>query len=328
MMIGAQLHNGVPYHPSTPKKVWRKIRKTIIVDSRDRQMNAGSHPGSYTVTLPTIYQNVVAATLKTVELPLSFYQFSAAMNNVTLNFTYSTTYGTAGAPLVATLPDGNYSAVSLVAALNAALNTALTAAGGPTGALTCAYSSTTGKITFTGLTTFTLYLTPSTPISARGGNSLTVNYTTWWGLGYFLGFTAGTQTATANPAPATNYSLVGQFSANPFPTNYILLDMDTMNKIDETSIDDLKAWKVNGAFAKIPTQGNSGDFVFLTDTAAYQLNRAVYSPPISKLSQLFIKFRLHDGRVIDFNGVEHSFTIELEMLDNNFDEFSSVEFSV
>lgn len=323
-MIGVQLHNGVPYHPSTPKKVWRKIRKTIIVDSRDRQMNAGSHPGSYTVTLPTVYQNVVAATLKTIELPLSFYQFSAAINNVTLNFTYSS-YGTAGSPLVATLPDGNYSTTSLANALNTALNTAIVAAGGTTGSLVAAYSSITGKITFTGLAAFTFYLTPSIPISARGGNSLTFNYTTWWGLGYFLGFTAGTQTATNN---GTNYSLVGQFATNPFPTNYILMDMDTLNKIDETSIDDLKAWKVNGAFAKIPTDGNSGDFVYLTDSAAYQVNRAVYSPPISKLSQLFIKFRLHDGRIIDFNGVEHSFTLEIEMLDNNFDEFSSVEFSV
>lgn len=323
-MIGAQLHNGVPYHPSTPKKVWRKIRKTIIVDSRDRQMNAGSHPGSYTVTLPTVYQNVVAATLKTIEIPLTFYQFSAAINNVTLNFTYDS-YGSATAPLVATLPDGNYSVSQLTAALNTAFNTAIVAAGGASGALSCAYSSITGKITFTGLANFTFYLTPPIPTSARGGNSLTTNYTTWWGLGYFLGFTADTQTPTNN---GTNYTLSGQFSANPFPTNYILLDMDTMNKIDETSLDDRKAWKVNGAFAKIPTQGNSGNFVYLTDTAAYQLNRAVYSPPISKLTQLFIKFRLHDGRVVDFNGVEHSFTIELEMLDNNFDEFSSVEFSV
>lgn len=323
-MIGAQLHNGVPYHPSTPKKVWRKIRKTIIVDSRDRQMNAGSHPGSYTVTLPTVYQNVVAATLKTIELPLSFYQFSAAMSNVTLNFSYGA-YGTASSPLVLTLPDGNYSISQLVAALNTALNTAIVAAGGTTGNLTCSFSSITGKITFTGLANFAFYLTPPVPISAKGGNSLTSNFTTWWGLGYFLGFTAQTQTPTNN---GSNYSLVSQFLANPFPTNYILMDMETMNKIDETSLDDRKAWKVNGAFAKIPTDGNSGDFIYLTDTAAYQLNRAVYSPPISKLTQLFIKFRLHDGRIVDFNGVEHSFTLEIEMLDNNFDEFSSVEFSV
>ena len=315
MMIGAQLHNGVPYHPSTPKKVWRKIRKTIIVDSRDRQMNAGSHPGAYTVTLPTVYQNVVAATLKTIEVPLSFYQFSAAANNVTLSLSYN-----GGSAVTATLPDGNYSTTQLSAALNTAFNTAT----GISGALTCECSPTTSKLTFTGLAPFTFYMTPSIPTSANGGNSLTFNYTTWWGLGYFLGFTANTQTSTAS----SPYTLTGQFAVNPFPTNYILMDMDTMNKIDETSLDDRKAWKVNGAFAKIPAQGNSGDFVYLTDSAAYQLNRAVYSPPISKLSQLFIKFRLHDGRIIDFNGVEHSFTLELEMLDNNFDEFSSVEFSV
>ena len=314
-MIGAQLHNGVPYHPSTPKKVWRKIRKTIIVDSRDRQMNAGSHPGAYTVTLPTVYQNVVAATLKTIEVPLSFYQFSAAANNVTLSLSYN-----GGSAVTATLPDGNYSTTQLSAALNTAFNTAT----GISGALTCECSPTTSKLTFTGLAPFTFYMTPSIPTSANGGNSLTFNYTTWWGLGYFLGFTANTQTSTAS----SPYTLTGQFAVNPFPTNYILMDMDTMNKIDETSLDDRKAWKVNGAFAKIPTDGNSGDFIYLTDSAAYQLNRAVYSPPISKLSQLFIKFRLHDGRIIDFNGVEHSFTLELEMLDNNFDEFSSVEFSV
>ena len=323
-MIGAQLHNGVPYHPSTPKKVWRKIRKTIIVDSRDRQMNAGSHPGSYTVTLPTVYQNVVAATLKTIEVPLTFYQFSAAANNVTLNFSYDS-YGSASAPLVATIPDGNYSATQLETVLENALNAAVSAAAGsPQTPFTCTYSASTGKITFTGLAAFTLYLTPPIPTSAMGGNSLTFNYTTWWGLGYFLGFTASTHASTAS----SPYTLVGQFSVNPFPTNYILMDMDNMNKIDETSLDDRKAWKINGAFAKIPTDGNSGDFIYLTDTAAYQLNRAVYSPPISKLSQLIIKFRLHDGRIIDFNGVEHSFTLEIEMLDNNFDEFSSVEFSV
>ena len=325
-MIGAQLHNGVPYHPSTPKKVWRKIRKTIIVDSRDRQMNAGSHAGSYTVTLPTVYQNVVAATLKTIEVPLSYYQFSAAMSNVTLNFSIGA-FGSASSPLVATLPDGSYTMAQFTSAINTAITAAI-AAGSATGNLSCAYSPTTAKITFTGTAAFTLYLTPPIPISAKGGNSLTFNYTTWWGLGYFLGFTAGTHTATANPAPATNYSLTGQFSANTFPPTYILMDMDAMNKIDETSLDDLKAWKINGAFAKIPVNGNFGDYVFLSDTAAYQLNRAVYSPPISKLTQLIIKFRLHDGRIIDFNGVEHSFTLELEMLDNNFDEFSSVEFSV
>ena len=314
-MIGSQLHNGVPYNPSVPKKVWRKVRKTIIVDSRDRQMNPGSHAGAYTVTLPTVYQNVYAVTLKSVEIPISFYTFSAAANNTTINVTYNN-----GSPTNVTIPDGNYSAAALATALNTAFNTAFGANN-----LVAPYSATTSKMTFTGVARFSLNLTPTVPTSANGGNSLTTNYTTWWGLGYFLGFTG----TTYSSAPTGTFVVTGVFAVNPFPTTYILMDIETLNKVDETSLDDRKSWRVNGAFAKIPMNGNSGTVIFLlSDTGYNPLNRTVYNPPISKLTNLIIKFRLHDGRIIDFNGVEHSFTLELELLDNNFDEFSSLEFSV
>jgi hypothetical protein len=314
-MIGSQLHNGVPYNPSVPKKVWRKVRKTIIVDSRDRQMNPGSHAGAYTVTLPAVYQNVYAVNLKSIEIPISFYAFSAAANNTTINVTYNN-----GIPTNVTIPDGNYSSSTLATALNSAFNTAF-----GTGNLVATYSTTTSKMTFTGLARFSLNLTPTVPVSANGGNSLTSNFTTWWGLGYFLGFT-GTTYSSASSSP---YVVTGVFAVNPFPTTYILMDIETLNKIDETSLDDRKSWRVNGAFAKIPMNGNSGTVIFtVPDTGYNPINRTVYNPPISKLTNLVIKFRLHDGRIIDFNGVEHSFTLELELLDNNFDEFSSLEFSV
>lgn len=314
-MIGSQLHNGVPYNPSVPKKVWRKVRKTIIVDSRDRQMNPGSHAGAYTVTLPAVYQNVYAVTLKSVEIPISFYTFSAAANNTTINVTYNN-----GSPTNVTIPDGNYSAAALATALNTAFNTAFGANN-----LVASYSATTSKMTFTGVARFSLNLTPTVPTSANGGNSLTSNFTTWWGLGYFLGFTG----TTYSSAPTGTFVVTGVFAVNPFPTTYILMDIETLNKVDETSLDDRKSWRVNGAFAKIPMNGNSGTVIFLlSDTGYNPLNRTVYNPPISKLTNLIIKFRLHDGRIIDFNGVEHSFTLELELLDNNFDEFSSLEFSV
>jgi len=37
---------------STSKKVWRKIRKTIVIDSRDRQITTSSSPGQYNIVLP------------------------------------------------------------------------------------------------------------------------------------------------------------------------------------------------------------------------------------------------------------------------------------
>ena len=324
-MFGAQLHNGVPYNPSIPKKVWRKVRKTIVVDSRDRQMNAGSHSGNYTVTLPTVYQNVYAATLKSVEMPLSFYQFSAEANNVTLSFSYGM-FGVP-VPLVLTIPDGNYTESQMKEALEAGFDAALDGSA-PPGSVTVEFSSITGKCQFTTNDVLTLYLTPSVPTSANCGSSLTTVSTTWWGLGYFLGFTPTTHMSGAILLPATTATITANFAFNLFPINYVLLDLGALNKIDETCLDDRKGARVNGVFAKIPCDGNSGDYIYLTDTGAYQLNRTVFTPPVSKLTTLNIKFRLHDGRVIDFNGVENSFTLELELLDNNFDEFSSVEFSV
>jgi len=321
-MFGAQLHNGVPYNPSVPKKVWRKIRKTIVIDSRDRQMNAGSHSGNFTVNLPTVYQNVYAATLKSMELPLTFYQFSAQANNVYIPYTYG-----ASAQRIAQIPDGNYATVAdMIDALNNAFDAAQTSNGGNVGDIVAFPDATTGKILFQGSDTFSFYLTPQTPTSSQCGSALTSNYTTWWGLGYFLGFTASTKISVA--IALNVYRIVPEFCLNLFPVNYILMDIAQLNKVDEASLDDRKGPMINASFAKIQCDGNPGDYIFLTDTGAYQLNRTVFSPPISKLTTLTIKFRLHDGRVIDFNGVENSFTIELELLDNNFDEFSSVEFSV
>lgn len=326
-MFGAQLHNGVPYNPSIPKKVWRKVRKTIVVDSRDRQMNAGSHSGNFTVNLPTVYQNVYAATLKSIELPLTFYQFTASANNVYITYTYGTS-----SQRTAQILDGNYATVAdMIAALNTAFDATQTAPGngGASGDIQALPDATTGKIYFRAKDDFSFYLTPQTPTSSQCGSALTSNYTTWWGLGYFLGFTASTKIGVAiTPDVGYNHQIVPEFCLNLFPINYILMDIVQLNKVDETSLDDRKGPMINASFAKVQCDGNPGDYIFLTDTGAYQLNRTVFSPPISKLTTLTIKFRLHDGRVIDFNGVENSFTIELELLDNNFDEFSSVEFSV
>lgn len=319
-MFGAQLHNGVPYNPSVPKKVWRKVRKNIIVDSRDRQMNAGSHSGNFTVTLPTVYQNVYAATLKSIELPLTFYQYATAANNVTIVYTYG-----ASPQRTAQIRDGNYLNVN---DMISALNDAFDAAQGTTGDIIAVEDDTTGKIYFQGKQTFTFYLVPQTPTSAQCGAALTSNYTTWWGLGYFLGFTQSTKISDAYVSAGYNFIIVPEFSLNLYPTNYILMDIAQLNKIDETSLDDRKGANINGTFAKIPCDGNPRDYVYLYDTGAYPLNRSVFSPPISKLTTLTVQFRLHDGRVLDFNGIENSFTLELELLDNNFDEFSSVEFSV
>jgi len=71
--------------------------------------------------------------------------------------------------------------------------------------------------------------------------------------------------------------------------------------------------KVNSAFAKIPIQpptfGQKSD-----SRNKFLMNVSQYEPPIEKISKLKFKFRYHDGRLVDFNCIPFSFTIEFNML--------------
>lgn len=315
-MFGVQLHNGVPYHPSTPKKVWRKVRKTLCIDSRDREIAPDSHPGSYTVTLPTVYQNIHAVTLRSIEIPFSFYTFTACARNTSMVATYN-----GGLPTTITIPDGNYTGSVLASTVAARLNAAF--ATPPAAPFASSYSTVTGKISITSDKSFSFLLTNTPAPNTNCGAALGFPYTTGWGLGYFLGFQA--QTRTAIQTGTTVWTLTSDFVVNTYPEPSIFMEIVNFNKIDESAPDDRRDGIINGSFAKIPMRVNPGGFLYLLDTDSYPINRHVYSPPIGRTNTLQIRFRFHDGRIINFNNVEHSFTLELELIDNNFDEYSTIE---
>jgi hypothetical protein len=104
------------------------------------------------------------------------------------------------------------------------------------------------------------------------------------------------------------------------------MELDFINKEDETSYDGRLSGRVDGCFAKIPITGNTNDIIFYRDFYT-PVNRSVMSPPLSQLKSLSVKFRFHNGQLINFNNVDHSFTLEFELLENGFDEYSSLEFA-
>lgn len=70
-------YNGHIVRQSQPVKQIRTLKKTLIIDSRDRDLakfvkvNGGasqSDPGDYVVYLPRVYENVVSIRLKTAEI--------------------------------------------------------------------------------------------------------------------------------------------------------------------------------------------------------------------------------------------------------------------
>ena len=303
------------YHnTSTAKKVWRKVKKTVLIDSRDRQITGAGSPGNYNVVLPAVYNNVYSITLRSYEIPLTYNTFASCQGNTTMSVTYTPNGGSPSTSTI-TISDGNYTTTTLPTTLTTALQTisvGLSATWSSNTLLTTIASTNTGD-------TIVLNLSGASSVNCGAGNNIPAS--TGWGLGYFLGFYPQTYTSISG-------RITSSFMLNPNPDTYILLELAGLNKLDETGLDGRIAGRIDGAFAKIPLTQNAGDYLFFADTSGPSpLNQRIYNPPIARLDRLAIKWRRHDGRTIDFNGGEHSFTLELELLDNNFDEYSSLDFS-
>lgn len=312
-MQNRSLH-GIPQNFSTPKKIWRKVKKTILIDSRDRQITGASSPGNYTVILPAVYNNVYSITLRSYEIPLTYNTFGACLGNTTLSVTYTPSGGATGTSNI-TIPDGNYTTTTLPYAVTTALQTISAGLG-------LSWSPNTLKSTISSVNvqdSIVLNLSGSSSVNCGAGTNTPLS--TYWGLGYYLGFYPQAYTSASG-------AITSSFMMNPNPDTYIILELAGLNKLDETGLDGRVAGRIDGAFAKIPLTQNSGEYLFFADSSGTSpLNHRVYNPPVARLDRLTIRWRRHDGRTIDFNGGEHSFTLELELLDNNFDEYSSLEFS-
>ena len=81
--------------------------------------------------------------------------------------------------------------------------------------------------------------------------------------------------------------------------------------------------KVNSAFAKIPIynfpHGNTFD-----SKNGFLNNIVMFDPPQEKIQKLKIRFRYHDGRLVDFNNNSFNFTIEFNTLKKELKRISNI----
>jgi len=254
-------------------------RTMVSIDSVDRDYSLYPNGGQYNFKLRTSFKNVVAIRLLSIEVPVSFYVFSASAGNTSI-FIKEDGW-VEGRWEKVTIPDGNYTLPDLCTALQTAI---IDATENNTYMVTL--QCNTLEITISNSTT-------EFSIDTKSGSLL---QGVFWGLGYFLGFNKGIYNSTSN-------SLTGPRIANINPYNYMALDLGDLNMIQEGD-------KVKGYFAKVPLNVNNFCYVYLTPECC-TYNIATYEPPIGRLDTLSVKWRFHDGRVIDFNGFEHSFMIEI-----------------
>jgi len=310
-----QYHNGVPWSPTVPTKIQRKIRKVVTIDSRDRVAQGGATDAngmllplnsSYSVQLPDSLKNVISVKLVTAEIPLSFYQFNSSTRTpfMSVNGTMSFKHGS-GSTLTASVNGSFATASALGTAVAAAMNTAANV-----NTYSASVSATTGLLTITNSAVgFTLY--PATDALSTNTN---------WGLAYYLGFLK----TGSYVSPSAGESVSGVHPVIFQPYTSLLMELNLFNKIDETSTTNRSGNK-DAYFAKIPIAGIAPFTNYYFPEASNFINQTTLNPPLNKVQTLNVTFRFHDGSRPYFLNAEHSFTLEFEILEGTFDDFSSVE---
>ena len=268
----------------------QSYRHVVLCDSADRSFDAYPTPNAYQLRMPNTYKNVIGVRLLSAEIPASFYVFTAALGNTTL---------TIGSTAV-TIPDGNYTPTTLAAAVE----TAAKAAG--FSGMTVTLNAATNKLTFSnGASSFTVN-------AATGASSASSQ----WGLAFFLGFN---KLAVVSALVGGAQTVRAPRIVNTVPHRYLVMDVNEINQVDTTGESG------NRAFAKMPLSKSETPFsVGFLDQKACISNPSTLKAPIATLDRLTITWKYHDGSLVDFNSVDHSFTIEIECADNQFSTNSKV----
>jgi|UniRef100_A0A6C0AI96 hypothetical protein len=148
----------------------------------------------------------------------------------------------------------------------------------------------------------------------------------------------GALTHPSTAGPNTNATTYSGDTAITALTYYFLLDVEGLNYSDETVVGASRSTYRDGFLAKIPAVLN-GSFIEYNDHSA-QENKTRFSPALGTLDRLHIRVRTHaqqgnsgfmywtsDGAYAASGNRTAEFTIclEIEMLENGFDDFSSFE---
>ena len=313
-------YNGSMVTTSTPVRALKTVKKTLLIDSADRDTTKYYTNGDFVVYLPRVYENVVSMRLVAGEFP------PLVTVTPTVNFVIPSATPTVSSGIL-TVTITNSSSVKISPGSSVLITM------GTGGTPTAAFAGVYTILTVPSLTTFTVAtsLTGTITFGSGGDGTVTIQ-------------TPGARTHQFSDGQ-TNLAAT-KFSNDaivPAGTYYFLLDVEGMNKVDELAVGGNKSTFVDSYFAKIPALSsayNSGTFIEYNDHQA-QENIARYSPAIGKLDRLHIRTRLHNQKdsnigVLYWSGdgayaatgnrnVDYNLTLEIEYLDNVFDDFSALE---
>jgi len=254
------------------------IARIVNVDTRFRDNPTITGAAACTIRLPRTYKNITSLRLSSIELPNTWYDFTANLENT--NFTVSGSQRT--------ISDGNYTTTTLASAI---VSTAA-----PTISLSVTFDAVTTKCTISASGAFTMDFTPvpgNVCCITREANLRPFDT----GLGSYLGFTSNTYSG--------NSSYTSESLPNLYGNTYVLLSLEKYEAIDHLSFNGTAA----PAFAKIVVNASKNAVIY-ANGANTITNKVILAEP-ENVSVLKIKLTDCYGRVLQTFG-NFSFTLEMQ----------------
>ena len=285
-------------------------RKVLFIDSNDRDIERWPSASEFEINCPQNYTNVESLRLSSIMLPNFFYNISEQLrtNKMILEFL--------GGQHIIELKDGYYNYTQLATALKTQLQAV------PSGTnFDISYDSVTRKFTFTNSSNqFIFRFDLPNDYNCDKDNYKTDVYAQHsnWGLGYILGYDKKKYTSSSN-------TIVSPNPCDLEDNKCIYIELEKYNKCDEIkpflyySYNNANSGIVNSAFAKIPIypfQDNKG---LVND--GYLENISYYQPPIDKIAKLKLKFRYHNGMLVDFHNFNVSLSLEINQIRNEMNNY-------
>lgn len=287
-------------------------RKVLFIDSNDRDIERWPSASEFEINCPQNYNNVESLRLSSIILPNFFYNISEQLQSNKMIIEFN------GAPHVITLEDGYYNYTQLQTALETELQAIQSGSD-----FDVSYNSVTRKFTFLNASyqfVFRFDLPNSYDCSKTNYKTDVYAQHSNWGLGYILGFDKKKYTS--------NQSSLNIVSPNPSDledNKCIYIELEKYNKCDEIkpflyyNYNNANSGIVNSAFAKIPIypfQDNKG---LVND--GYFENISYYQPPIDKIAKFKLKFRYHNGMLVDFHNFNISLSLEINQIRNEMNNY-------
>lgn len=279
----------------------------ICVDSSLRDKVIYPTSAHFRVYLRTPLTNVVSCELLSAEFPNVQYSLTARRNG----FFFSETVGGEDRVAYFVLPTGNYLGADLAEATARLMNLTTAGSGGRTYAVM--YNPLRSKFVFSmaepsaGVSRFKLLFSrPGSAHKAFGFDAAD----TEWNVGYANEGVDPSDPEYADSIASTNY-------ADLFGDTYVYLtspELDT--KFHETkytrSITSASTPFVGNAFVWLSLFGEPGDVIYYSATTATQVSTE-FRPPLAKLDQMEFSWRRKDGSLVDFQGLDNSFTLRFRI---------------